>query len=132
MNFRINWQAMGIGASIICAIHCAITPLLLSSLPLFGVNLVHNIWVELLLLAVAFVIGLSTLWHGYKRHHHKILTLGVFSLGILLFVLHQFIEFPYSTWVFIVPGVVAILSAHLLNHRFCRQANHCHTSDCKH
>jgi hypothetical protein len=132
MNFRINWEALGIGASLACAIHCAITPLLLSSLPLFGVNIVHNIWVEVGLLSIAFGIGISTLWHGYKKHHHHIITIGIFSIGILLFVLHQFIQFPYSTLIFVLPGVIAIIAAHLLNHRYCRMAKHCHTDDCNH
>ncbi|HAL95914.1 MAG TPA: MerC domain-containing protein, partial [Chitinophagaceae bacterium] len=33
MRFRINWDALGISASIACAIHCALLPLFLSSLP---------------------------------------------------------------------------------------------------
>lgn len=132
MNFKINWEALGIGASLACAIHCAIMPLALSSLPLFGINLIHNIYIELLLLGVAFAIGIFSLWHGFKKHHHHLETIGIFSVGICLFVLHQFIKFPYSALVFIVPGVAAIITAHVLNHRFCTQANHCHADDCAH
>ena len=132
MNFRINWEAWGIAASVACAIHCAITPLLISSLPLFGVNIVHNPVIEILLLGAAFVFGVYTLWHGFKKHHHNFITIGIFTFGMLLFVMHQFIKFPYSTLIFVLPGVVAIVSAHLLNHRYCRLANHCHTEDCNH
>jgi hypothetical protein len=28
--------------------------------------------------------------------------------------------------------VAAIISAHVLNHRFCQEANHCHSTDCNH
>jgi MerC mercury resistance protein len=132
MNFRINWEAMGVGASIACAIHCAVLPLFITSLPLFGINIIHNILVEILLLGFAFVIGFTTLWHGFKKHHHKPATLVLFSLGMILFTINQFVQFSFSTFLLVIPAVVFIVSAHVLNHRFCKQANHCHTSDCNH
>ena len=132
MNFRINWEALGITASVACAIHCAVLPLFITSLPLFGVNIIHNLFVEVLLLGSAFVIGFTTLWHGYKKHHHHWATLILFSLGMILFTLHQFIKFPSSTFLFVTPATVAVITAHILNHRYCRVANHCHTTDCEH
>ena len=42
MKLKINWDALGIGASLACAIHCALLPLFLSSLPLFGTNIINN------------------------------------------------------------------------------------------
>jgi hypothetical protein len=132
MNFRINWEALGVGASIACAIHCAVLPLFITSLPLFGINIIHNLFVEVLLLGAAFLIGFSTLWHGYKKHHHRLQTLVLFSAGMILFAIHQFVKFPFSSFVLIIPAIILVLSAHFLNHRYCKQANHCHTSDCNH
>jgi MerC mercury resistance protein len=42
-----NWDAIGIGASLACAIHCALLPLFFSSLPLMGINILHNTQFEL-------------------------------------------------------------------------------------
>ncbi len=39
---RINWDAWGVATSLACAIHCAVLPLLLSSLPVFGINIIEN------------------------------------------------------------------------------------------
>ena len=47
MKLRINWDAIGISASIACAIHCALLPLFLTSLPLFGINIIHNLVFEI-------------------------------------------------------------------------------------
>jgi hypothetical protein len=132
MGIKINWHALGISASIICAIHCAIAPLLLSSLPLFGVNIIENIWVEFLLLGTAFVIGFTTLWHGYRKHHHTLGPLLLFSFGMICFSAHQMGLMKYAAWVLVLPGVLAIIAAHWLNYRKCRTANHCHTQDCNH
>jgi hypothetical protein len=132
MNFRINWEALGVAASVACAIHCAILPLFITSLPLFGINIIDNILIEVLLLGTAFAIGFSTLWHGYKKHHHRITTLVLFSAGMVLFTLNQFVKFPFSALLFITPAIFLVVTAHFLNHRYCKAANHCHTSDCNH
>ena len=67
MKFRINWDALGISASIACAIHCALLPLILSSLPLFGINIIHHLGFEIGMIALAFAIGSYSMYHGYKR-----------------------------------------------------------------
>ncbi|MEI9943707.1 MAG: MerC domain-containing protein [Chitinophagaceae bacterium] len=71
MKFRINWDALGITASVACAIHCALLPLFLSSLPLFGVNIIHNLAFEAGMVLLAFCIGTYSFYHGYKKHHHS-------------------------------------------------------------
>ena len=130
MKMRINWDAIGISASLACAIHCALLPLFLTSLPLFGINIIKNQSFEIGMVLLAFGIGVSALYHGYKKHHHKWIPLIVFSVGFLFLVMKQFI-IEYETWL-LIPAVAMIITAHLLNFRFCRQANHCHSGDCNH
>jgi hypothetical protein len=57
MFTKINLDALGATASVLCAIHCAILPLMLASLPVFGVNIVHNAPFEYGMIGLAFVIG---------------------------------------------------------------------------
>jgi hypothetical protein len=64
---RINWDALGIGASLACAIHCAVLPLVLTSLPLFGINIIHNNFFEYFMIGLASVVGTYALWHGHKN-----------------------------------------------------------------
>jgi hypothetical protein len=132
MKLNINWHALGISASLICAIHCALGPLLLSGLSLFGVNLIENIWIEIVLLGSAFIIGGTTLWHGFNKHHHQPAPLIFFSSGMALFLLNQFIEFPFSEVVFIVPGVTAIIYAHLKNYKYYNASKKCSSEHCMH
>src|SRR5215210_8843187 len=70
-NRKINWDALGIVTSIACAIHCALLPLLLTSLPLFGINIINNLSFELFMILLAFCIGAYSLFHGWKKHHHS-------------------------------------------------------------
>ena len=121
---------IGISASLACAIHCALLPLFLTSLPLFGINIIKNELFEIGMISLAFGIGTYALYHGFKKHHHTWMPLIVFSAGFLFLVMKEFIV-EYETWL-LIPAVLMIVSAHLLNFRFCRQANHCHAADCNH
>lgn len=128
--FRINYDALGITTSLACAIHCAILPLLLTSLPVFGVNIIHNYIFEYGMIGLAFVVGMYALYHGYKKHHHKILPVFFFSIGISFLLLKEL--FHNHHILLLIPAVVLIVAAHYINYRLCRKAGHCHAGDCNH
>jgi MerC mercury resistance protein len=130
MKSKINWDALGIGASLACAIHCALLPLLFTSLPLFGINIIHNTAFELGMIVLALAIGSWSLYHGYKKHHHSIVPLALFFSGFIFLVLKQFFV-QYENWL-LIPGVVLIVVAHIINYRSCRLHNHAHADDCDH
>jgi hypothetical protein len=130
MKLQINWNALGVSAALACAIHCALLPLFITALPLFGVNILDNIYLEVAMISVAFIIGAITLWHGYKKHHHKLIPLFLFVTGMILLIIKHFFT-AYVLWL-VVPSSLLIISAYYLNWRYCRLAKHCHTTDCNH
>jgi MerC mercury resistance protein len=130
MNFKINWDALGITATLACAIHCALLPLFLSSLPLLGINIIRNTGFEIFMIVLAFCIGGYSLWHGYRKHHHTLLPLGLFSIGFFFLVLKQFF-IQYEYWL-LLPAVALIIAGHLFNYKYCRIHNHAHADDCNH
>ena len=67
MNGKINWDALGITASLACAIHCALLPLLFTSLPILGINIIENPLIEITMVLLAFVIGKAFECHHYSR-----------------------------------------------------------------
>jgi len=130
MNSRINWDALGISASLACAIHCAILPLVLTSLPIIGIDLIDNEGFEYFMIVLAFAIGAFSLWHGYRKHHHSYIPLLIFIPGMLLLLAKQ-IWHDYQYWILPV-AVLLIVVAHLKNYKACRVHNHAHTDDCNH
>jgi len=130
MKFKINWDAFGIATSVACAIHCAVLPLILSSLPLFGINIIENQGFELLMIGLAFVVGVYSLYHGRKKHHHSYTPLLLFSAGIVLMVVKS-ISQSHALWL-LIPAVLAVITAHFLNYKLCRVHNHAHADDCNH
>ena len=127
---KINLDTLGISTSLLCAIHCAVLPLFFTSLPLFGFEILQNKTFEYSMIVIAAVIGLSALHHGWRRHHHKKLPLLVFITGLFFLVAKEVLV--AAELALLIPAAGCIISAHFLNFRFCRQANHCHTNDCNH
>lgn len=130
MNVKINWDALGIATSLACAIHCAILPLLLSSLPLFGINIIENTAFEYGMIFLALAVGTYSLYHGRKKHHHSWLPILIFIAGIA-FLFAKMYWHDWRNW-FLVPAVLCIVTAHFLNYRLCRHHNHAHADDCNH
>jgi ABC-type iron transport system FetAB permease component len=119
MSQKLNWDALGIATSVLCAIHCAVLPLVVVSLPVLGINIVHNASFEFGMIGLAFVIGSYALWHGYRRHHRRLAPWLLFSGGIG-FLLAKQVWHQYELW--LLPfAVVPIISAHILNFRLSRR-----------
>jgi phosphoglycerol transferase MdoB-like AlkP superfamily enzyme len=118
MRYRINWDALGVTTSVLCAIHCAVLPLLIASLPIFGINIIDNPSFEYGMIGLAFVIGSRALWHGFHKHHHRSGPWRFFAAGMILLLAKQ-IWHPYQF--LILPFAVAlILIAHGWNYRLCQ------------
>lgn len=119
MALRINWDAMGVTTSVLCAVHCAVLPLAVASLPVLGVNIIHNPGFEFFMIALAAAIGTRALWHGFRHHHRRLIPLLLFAAGMIFLIAKQ-IWHNYE--LAILPfAVLAIVAAHLLNFRLSRR-----------
>jgi hypothetical protein len=127
---RINYDVLGISVSVACAIHCAVLPMVLTSLPIFGTNIIDHAGFELSMITLSAIVGMIALWHGYNKHHHRLLPGAIFITGIIL--LASRLLFKVNELYFLLPAVICIIWAHWLNYRLCRKANHCHADDCQH
>lgn len=130
MNFKVNWDALGITASLACAIHCALLPMFLTSLPIFGIEIIENMTLEVCMVVLAFIIGFYSLYHGYKKHHHSLMPIAVFSVGFVFLVVKLFFA-HYQMWL-LIPALLGIVAGHVLNYKSCRVHNHAHADDCDH
>ncbi|HMJ46291.1 MAG TPA: MerC domain-containing protein [Ferruginibacter sp.] len=124
---KLNWDGLGIATSLACAIHCAVLPMILTSLPLCGINIIHNIFFEWMMIAIAFMVGAFSLFHGYVKHHRSLVPVIIFSIGFAFLVSKQF--FHLYDNILLIPAMICIIAAHYLNYRLChktRCASHHH------
>lgn len=122
---RINWDLLGMSASIVCAIHCAVLPLFLTALPLFGWEVLHNPWFEGGMIGLAGLVGGQALYHGYKKHHRRLTPVVLFAAGFACLILKEVFHTFHAA--LLVPAVGFILWAHLLNLRLTGR-RHAHTT----
>ena len=125
-----DWDAVSIGASFACANQCALLPLFFSSLPLLGINILHNVPFELGMILLSFGIGAYSLYHGYKKHHHSYRPIILFTIGIGLMLSRML--FRDLDLILLFPAAFFIIIAHINNHNSCRMHNHAHEDDCDH
>ena len=70
--------------SVLCAIHCILTPLLVVLLPVAGAYFEKYHWVEYVIIASVFMLGTSSILHGYKDHHQNKIPAYIFFGGLIL------------------------------------------------
>ena len=130
MAIKVNWDIMGIATSLACAVHCAVLPVILTTLPIFGINIIHNPFFEWGMIALAFFVGVYSLLHGFIRHHQNAVPLLIFFSGFIFLVLKQ--VFHSYEYLFLAIAVLLIISAHLANFRYCRLNKVCNSLHHKH
>ena len=130
MATKVNWDFMGIATSVACAIHCALLPVIITNLPVFGINIIHNTFFEWGMIALAFIVGCYSLVHGFIRHHKNYLPFFVFFTGIIFLIAKQF--FAGYEYLFLAFAVCLIISSHLFNYRYCHQSKVCNSPHHKH
>jgi uncharacterized membrane protein YoaK (UPF0700 family) len=107
-----------------------VLPLLLSSLPLFGINIIENQGFEFIMIALAFIVGVYSLYHGRKKHHHSYYPMLLFAAGISLLFIKSMLH--SHSLMLLLPAVSLVVIAHYLNYKLCRVHNHAHADDCNH
>jgi hypothetical protein len=129
MNLKINWDGLGIITSLLCAIHCALLPILLTSLPLFGINIIHNLLFEWGMILLTVAVGAFSLYHGFIKHHQQWMPIIFFSVGIFFLVAKQLFH-SNELWL-LLPAVLLVVTAHYQNYRLCHLSK-CNSPHHKH
>lgn len=111
----LHMDFVGFCSSVLCAIHCALTPILLSVLPLAGLQFLSNPVIEYSLIAVSIVIASLALLRGYSRHHKDPLPLVVVGYGFLLITLGRFAHADWQEVFFSSVGATSVAAAHVVN-----------------
>ncbi|MEM6892167.1 MAG: MerC domain-containing protein [Bacteroidota bacterium] len=117
---------LGVAASGLCAIHCALTPLFFAARPVLESTMGHHhhhgdgFWG--LLDYLFLVLSLVAVWYSAKHTHHKRIrwvlwaAWAVFAIGLLSEIFH----FEQGKWL-MYAGSIVLVVAHWYNHRYCKR-----------
>lgn len=114
------WDRVGISTSILCVLHCLLTPVLLMVAPLVGSTL-HSSWVHPLMVSVAVPVAVWALWAGY-RHHRRVSTLVLGGIGIVLIAAALIFGNDHDNRevILMVAAGIFLASAHYRNLTACK------------
>ncbi|UYQ94031.1 MerC domain-containing protein [Chitinophaga horti] len=125
--YQQKWDMISIGASLACAVHCVLLPVLFTTLPLFGMEILENIYLEVFTILVSLFVGGRALWRGYRLHHGRKSLLYVFLVGMLLMVSGNLLHGSLVEVGFKLGGAVLVVWAHVKNWQYGRDGGTCKT-----
>ncbi|PSL23766.1 MerC domain-containing protein [Chitinophaga ginsengisoli] len=125
--YQVKWDAIGIGASLACAVHCVLLPVIFTTFSLFGVEILENVFLEVLTVLVSMTAGGWAIWRGYIRLHRQKAVLVYFATGLLLMVAGNFVSAVSLEMGLKIIGAILVITAHIKNWRGCRDCE-THTS----
>ena len=123
---------IGAGASLLCAIHCALLPIAVALLPTVGLGSTGQIGFEQGFALFATLLALATLVLGYRRHRTGAALLWLVP-GLALVWFGAFGPLGHSGIghaVVMSIGGTLVGAAHLINLRLARR--HVHDGRCAH
>jgi threonine/homoserine efflux transporter RhtA len=124
-SLRLDLDRMGAVASIVCAVHCAITGVALGLLSVLGLGFFGSEPVEYGFLALTGTIGVFAAAHGYRRHR-SLYPAVLFLAGLLCWFVSHF-AFRHETLggtLFAVGGGLCLVAYHVVNQRLAHACQH--------
>jgi len=124
---------IGSTGAMLCALHCAALPFVLVALPTLSLGFFATSGFEQGFVAFATVLGTTSLWIGYRRHHQRrvfaLMALGLASvwIGVVVAAVHDNVV---AHAVVMSIGGALISIAHLVNFRLSQER--VHDAGCSH
>jgi hypothetical protein len=123
----VSWDRIGMGLSILCALHCLVTPMIILSIPFLARYYLAHPLFHFLLAAAIIPVGLVAFFSGIRHHHNWwVLVLGLPGLALVTgtpYMVH-IQHLPWNEPFLMVVGSLLLVSAHLLNRRSCSSCSH--------
>lgn len=127
-NIQVLTDKTAISLSLLCVIHCLVTPLLIVLLPSLAALQLDNEYFHLWMLVAVIPTSSYALTLGCKQHkRYRLLIQG--ALGLLLLISAVFLDEALlgEGWekIFTVIGASIIALSHYRNYRLCRHQSNC-------
>lgn len=113
-------DVIALTSSLICAVHCAAIPIVISFSSLSSLHFLENPYIEWTFISLGVVFVFVSLWPSYKKHHHKLKPLIFAALGFAFIALGR-LDFT-ELWEVIntVLGAFLVSLAHYFNWKLLR------------
>ena len=124
----------GLVASLLCAIHCAILPVLLLIFPIISLSFFVTEMLEFIFLTISLVLGLLSVCFGVKTHKNWNILLYI-STGFTFILVGKLMHNHHSHNIFsfvnilMVCGGLMVAFSHYLNNKLCNACKVCNKNE---
>jgi hypothetical protein len=115
---------IGVTASTLCAVHCAVVPVFITSLPLLGMGFLARPWVEWGMILFALTIGVYSIAGSYFKAHRNLWPLILLAIGFGIIMLGHALLSAHIEQYVVPAGGLLIALAHVVNQRFVGACSH--------
>jgi hypothetical protein len=105
-------------------VHCVLLPAVVAALPVFGIEMLRNLYIELLLLLLALPVGGMAILKSYRQFHQKAILPCLFATGAVVMISANFFGGAVEP-VLKISGAAFITVAHAINWRLSKNASVC-------
>lgn len=118
-----NKDFLGFLASMLCAIHCAALPLILTISTLSGLSFLANHAIEFVFLGISAVIATWSLIPAYRKHHHNYIPLLIVAIGFIFLISSRFIPHGTLEHTLTAIGGFIVAISHIVNWRLLKSCS---------
>jgi len=118
--YKSYLDSFSISVSVLCVAHCIILPIFLSTLSLWGIELLENKYIELLTLLTTLIAGSWAIGKGFIKYHQHLAAPALFVLGMIPMIIANYVEAAWWESILKGSGAICIISAHITNWRKCQ------------
>ncbi|MBC7473836.1 MAG: MerC domain-containing protein [Candidatus Sericytochromatia bacterium] len=126
LSSKINLDSLGFSASFLCAIHCAAMPMIITAISMSPFSFLANPLFEISIILLSIFVGLSSLLHGYFKHHKKISPILILLTGFSIIYMGHFIVSDQYESIVTPIGAFSVAFAHIINLRYSKSVSHKH------
>lgn len=122
---KINLDALGISASLLCAVHCSLLPVLLTLGALGGLSWMRHPLVEAVFIGLSLILAVASLFPSWRKAHGRLEPIGLVLLGFGLIIGSHLLHAHHHEPALMTIGGVLIAFAHLINWKLLRRTGTC-------
>lgn len=122
--YKGRLDGFSVAASLACAVHCILLPLFVTTLPVMGMEIMENNYLECLTILLSGSIGLRAILKGYKNFHRNVFIVWAFAFGIAVMALANFLpETPEK--IIKIIAIATVIAAHFFNYKLSKNGSVC-------
>jgi hypothetical protein len=114
-KIRSKLDSVGMTASALCAIHCAVVPIVLTALPLIGLGFLANPWIEWFMISSSLLIAGYSIGSSYFYNHRRFLPLILMTIGCTFVICGHTLNKEWIESIIVPVGGLTIAAAHFVN-----------------